>query len=130
MSNTWDLSGSDTDPDAPGWTPDDTTVLDPCPTWCTSHLWIVPAKVEGVWRVPGGELHLEQEFQQLGGFLVTPDGRTAIESGRLRGNEIQLRIGPTSFRGRVAPADTATVMSGTARSSEDVRHWRGERVQP
>ena len=35
VSNTWDLSGSEDDPDAPGWTPDRTVVLDPCPTWCT-----------------------------------------------------------------------------------------------
>jgi len=32
VSNTWDLSGSDENPDAPGWTPDRSVVLDPCPT--------------------------------------------------------------------------------------------------
>lgn len=133
VSNTWDLSGSDTDPDAPGWTPDATTVLDPCPTWCTSHLWMVPAKVQGVWRLPGGELHVKQEFQRLIGFLATPNGRIPIQSGHLRGNEIHFRIGISSYRGHVTPADTtgiSTVMSGTARSSEDARHWRAIRVRP
>ena len=32
VSNTWDLSGSDENPDAPGWTPYRSVVLDPCPT--------------------------------------------------------------------------------------------------
>ena len=48
VSNTWKLDGWDDDPDAGnGWAPDETVVLDPCPTWCTSLLWVVPARVEG-----------------------------------------------------------------------------------
>src|SRR5690606_20325870 len=26
------------------------TVTDDCTSWCTAHLWIVPAKVEGTWQ--------------------------------------------------------------------------------
>ncbi len=48
VSNTWKLDGWDDDPDAGNdWAPDETVVLDPCPTWCTSLLWVVPARVEG-----------------------------------------------------------------------------------
>ena len=65
------MRGTDDDPDAPGWDPDQTIVLDPCPGFCTAHLWTVPAKVEGVWRLDneGGELHLEQRFQIVTGQL-------------------------------------------------------------
>ena len=83
VSNTWDLSGSAEDPDAPGWTPDRTVVLDPCPTWCTSLLWIVPAKIEGTWRLATGELwlRLDQTFQMVSGTLQT-ETRDDTDRGR------------------------------------------------
>src|SRR5687768_279717 len=35
------------------WAPDDTqNMTENCDQWCTSHLFIVPAKVRGQWRVP------------------------------------------------------------------------------
>ena len=40
-----------------------------CMNWCTAHLWIVPAKVEGTWKTPQGELVLKQSFQMLTGTL-------------------------------------------------------------
>ncbi len=44
------------------WTPDQTIQAGPeCTSWCRAHLWIVPAKVRGTWKLPdGGELTLEQ----------------------------------------------------------------------
>ena len=51
VSNTWDMRGTDDDREAPGWNPDQTIVLDPCPGFCTAHLWTVPAKVGGIWRL-------------------------------------------------------------------------------
>src|SRR4026209_1275436 len=36
-----------------------------CTSWCTSLLWIVPAKVEGTWQMPAGDLKLTQQFQML-----------------------------------------------------------------
>src|SRR5437667_708379 len=41
------------------WKADDTvTVTDDCASYCTAYLWIVPAKVEGKWQLPQGELTL------------------------------------------------------------------------
>ena len=119
VSNTWDLSGSDEDPDAPGWTPDRTVVLDPCPTWCTSLLWIVPAKVEGTWQLGNGALQLEQRFQQVSGTLRTEAGAVPIEDGRLQGTEIQFRTGDTRYTGSV----TATTMHGVAQSPSGSVDW-------
>lgn len=123
VSNTWDLRGSDTAPDAPGWAADATVVLDPCPTWCTSLLWIVPAKVAGAWQTDAGELMLEQRFQELSGELRTADGTVAISGGRLRGEEIGFVAGGVSYAGRVAGA----TMSGTARTPDGVTAWRAAR---
>ena len=80
------------------WEPDETqTVGNDCSTWCTALFWIVPAKVEGTWRMPTGELTLKQTFQMLSGTL----GSTPISSGRMRGNDITFTAGGVNYTGRV-----------------------------
>jgi precorrin-6B methylase 2 len=81
------------------------TVEKDCTTWCTALLWIVPAKVEGNWAVGGETLTLTQKFQMLTGTLGT-----AAVTGRLRGNEITLTAGKTTYKGQV----NGNAMSGTA----------------
>src|SRR5215204_1698158 len=50
------------------WEADETqSVTGDCSSWCTALLWIVPAKVEGTWQTPKGELKLTQEFQNISG---------------------------------------------------------------
>src|SRR5687768_14101259 len=51
VSNTFDMSD---------WKPDETAILPGCNSWCTAHLWIVPAKVAGTWMLPQGELAIKQ----------------------------------------------------------------------
>src|SRR5262245_53062827 len=72
------------------WEPDVTeTVGNGCSTWCTALFWLVPAKVEGTWRMPSGELTLKQTFQMVSGTL----GTTPITNGRLRGADITFTAG-------------------------------------
>src|SRR5881409_4217231 len=48
------------------WKADDTiTITDDCASYCTTYLWIVPAKVEGRWQLPQGELTLNQTYQMI-----------------------------------------------------------------
>jgi len=86
------------------WEDDATeTVSGECVSWCTAHFWIVPAKVEGTWQTPQGDLKLTQEFQKVKGTLgtqqvtgkllgdqltLTADNKT-IYTGRVNGNSIQ-----------------------------------------
>src|SRR5499425_298579 len=52
------------------WKPDETIEADKgCTSWCTAYLWIVPAKVEGTWQFPQGEMTLKQTFQMITGAL-------------------------------------------------------------
>ena len=52
------------------WSADETsTVGEGCSSWCTAYLWIVPAKVDGAWKLPQGDLTLKQEFQKVSGTL-------------------------------------------------------------
>src|SRR6476646_1448746 len=47
------------------WSADETaTVGEGCSSWCTAYLWIVPANVEGAWKLPQGDLALKQESQK------------------------------------------------------------------
>ena len=90
------------------WEPDETaTVADDCVSWCTALLWIVPAKVEGTWRLPQGDLTLKQEFQMISGTL----GSTPISGGRLRGKEITFIVGAVQYSGQV----NGSSMQGTVK---------------
>src|SRR5213593_592064 len=51
------------------WKPDQSSTVPGCNSWCTAHLWIVPAKVEGTWNLTQGELTLKQAFQMISGTL-------------------------------------------------------------
>ena len=80
------------------WEADQTeTISDDCTSWCTALLWIVPAKVEGSWTMPQGELKLAQQFQKVTGTL----GSQAIADGKLNGDEITFKVGSTTYTGKV-----------------------------
>ncbi len=69
-----------------------------CTSWCTALLWIVPAKVQGSWQTPQGELVLTQRFQMVSGTL----GGSQITGGRLRGDSLAFTVGGVAYQGKVA----------------------------
>ena len=84
------------------WTADETaSVGDGCSSWCTAYLWIVPAKVQGTWKLPQGELMLKQEFQMLSGTLRTAGKTLPLQSGKMRGDEIVFTAGGVEYTGKV-----------------------------
>ena len=88
------------------WEPDQReTVEKDCTSWCTALFWIVPAKVDGMWKTPTGTLTISQKFQTFTGML----GATAIAAGRLRGEEISFTVGAAKYTGKV----NGTKMEGT-----------------
>jgi hypothetical protein len=91
ISNTFDMGE---------WKPDQTSTVPGCNSWCTAHLWIVPAKVEGTWNLIQGELALKQTFQMISGTLKSGNTVTPI-NGRLNGEQISFTAGNTSYTGRV-----------------------------
>ena len=91
-----------------GWSPDFTTRADgDCGSWCTVHLFHVPAKVGGTWQMPGGQLTINQSFQKISGTLATGGNSTPIE-GSLMGEEITFTAAGATYTGRV----NGTAMSG------------------
>ena len=69
-------------------------------SFCTAHLWIVPARVAGSHRIPQGELTLNQEFQMLTGTLRT-EGKTFALEGRVRGEDVTFNAGGRKYIGRM-----------------------------
>jgi precorrin-6B methylase 2 len=80
------------------WEADESeTVNDDCTSWCTAHLWIVPAKVDGTWQLPQGTLTIKQEFQNFSGTL----GSSEISGGKLNGANIEFSVGGQKYTGTV-----------------------------
>lgn len=112
------------------WTPDDTfTVSSPegantteqCTSWCTALLWIIPAKVQGTWKLAQGELALTQTYQNISGTLKS-GGTSAAVSGKLNGSEITFNAGSVEYRGRVnGNAMQGTMSAGGSFSASKVR---------
>jgi hypothetical protein len=96
------------------WEPDTSeTIGGDCTSWCTAHLWIVPAQVQGTWQAGQNALTLTQKFQNVTGTL----GSTAITGGKLRGDEITFSAGGTKYTGKVNGNSISGTMSGGSSGS-------------
>ncbi len=104
------------------WEPDETFALK-CEAFCTAFLWIVPAKVEGTWRLGQGELTLKQEYQMLTGTLRNGGQALAISGGKLHGDEIRFSAGGAEYRGRV----NGSVIEGTVKTGAGAKPWSASR---
>ena len=92
VSNTFDMED---------WTADETATIPNCTSWCNALLWIVPAKVQGTWKLEQGTLTLSQNFQMVSGSLITGSISTPLSNGRLRGDQITFTAGNMQYTGRV-----------------------------
>ena len=78
--------------DMDDWKPDQTENVAGCTNWCTAHLWIVPAKVDGNWKMPQGELAIKQTFQMISGTLKNGSSSSADQwQAQRRSNHLHRR---------------------------------------
>ena len=100
VSNTFDMGE---------WEPDQTIHLTELNIgWSTAHFWVVPAKVEGTWKLDGGQIKFTQTFQNISGTLTIGNAATEF-SGKLNGDKISFKAGGTEYIGTVK----GNTMSGT-----------------
>jgi precorrin-6B methylase 2 len=105
------------------WQPDQTAHMEgSCQTWCTAFLWIIPAKVEGKWRLPEGELDIAQRFQRISGSLISGEKNTTV-NGSLNGNKVSFKAGDAEYAGQV-DGDT---ISGTIQANGTSTKWTATR---
>lgn len=103
VSNTFDMGD---------WKPDESATVPGCSSWCTAHLWIVPAKAAGTWKLPQGELTLKQTYQTVSGTLRAGNTMMPV-TGKLYGDQITFSAGGTQYTGRV----NGHIMEGKAGGS-------------
>ncbi|HEX6268498.1 MAG TPA: class I SAM-dependent methyltransferase, partial [Burkholderiales bacterium] len=107
-----------------GWEPEEVGKLyGNCTSWCTAYLYIVPANVAGTWRLPQGELRLEQDFRRLSGTLSSNGTSLPISDAQLSGERIAFTAGMTRYEGRVRGKE----MSGTVKG-RSAGHWKAVRA--
>jgi precorrin-6B methylase 2 len=102
-----------------GWTADQIETVPDCEQWCRALLWIVPVNVQGTWRLPEGDLTLQQEYQMVSGSL----GGTPIANGRLRGDRIAFTLGRAEYTGRVH----GNTIEGAVSDGGSVSTWKASR---
>jgi len=113
------------------WSPDETASVE----GYTAYLWIVPAKVQGRWKVDSAEasveLVLDQTYQKLAGKVSGTGYSPSLGDPLLQGNTIQFTLVDASgrfqrFRGTI-DGDT---MDGTVRPQDkpEVR-WTARRMK-
>jgi hypothetical protein len=109
------------------WLPDDTVRAgDSCETWCLALLWIIPAKVQGTWKLPQGELNLSQQFQVVTGTLTGTRGALSVENGKMNGSEIAFTVDGARYRGKV----NGDTMTGTREPVDGKSEaWTATRVK-
>jgi hypothetical protein len=109
------------------WEPDVSESYPPgCFNWCSLYLWIVPARVEGDWRAPQGELALKQKYQTITGTLGNGAKALPISGGRLSGDAIRFAAGGAEYRARV----NGNVIEGTVVENGAARSWKATRRTP
>ena len=84
------------------WKPDQTTRLNESnSSWYTAHLWIVPAKVDGTWKLNDGQIRFNQNFQEITG-TITIEGKSTELTGKLNGDKISFMAAGTEYTGTVS----------------------------
>ena len=105
------------------WKPDETVSVQEnkgCSSYCTALLWIVPAKVEGTWKLLEGELTFTQRFQRFSGTFKSGSNNVAIKNGQLSGALISFSIGDANYTGRV----NGDTMEGIYESGGITTKWK------
>jgi SAM-dependent methyltransferase len=111
-----------------GWAPDEKEELPDteCSDWCTVMLFIVPARIEGVWRQGQQELTITQQFQKISGTLAEGGRLSPITDGGMRGDQLAFVAGGAEYRGRV----TGDRIEGTVTAAGRATPWSLTRTPP
>jgi SAM-dependent methyltransferase len=100
------------------WKPDLEVTIDENSSWNTALLWIVPARVNGNWKLGNSELALNQEFQRFYGTLKDGNKTIPVSDGKLDGSNISFKVGGATYTGKVTNDNsiTGTVINGSNKS--------------
>ena len=109
------------------WEPEQTVIVKDrtdCGDYYTALFWIVPAKVEGAWKLPQGDLTLKQSFQTFSGTLKSGAKTVPVTNGKLTGDAISFSVGNGRYTGRVS----GNTMQGNLESGGNSTKWTATRI--
>ncbi len=110
VSNTFDMGD---------WEADEKfEVKEGCSSYCRGFYWVVPAKVEGTWKVGNSELSLKQAYQVLTGTVKTGNVIAPLK-GKMVGDTITFTAGDTEYTGKV----TGNAIEGVTKSKGAEGKW-------
>jgi SAM-dependent methyltransferase len=92
--------------------------------WYAALMWVIPAKVEGIWHLGSDLLTIYQQFQIVYGTLKTEDKTSIINEGRLNGDLITFNVNGATYSGKITGE---TTMSGTLTSGSVKKEWNATR---
>jgi SAM-dependent methyltransferase len=114
VSNTFDMGD---------WEADEKfEVKEGCTSYCRGFYWVVPAKVEGTWKVGASELALKQTYQMLTGTLKTGNVIAPLK-GRLTGDSITFTAGDTTYTGKV----NGNAIEGVSKAGSTEAKWQASK---
>lgn len=106
------------------WTADRiVTAEEDCPDYCVAYFWIVPAKVEGRWQLPQGEILFRQTFQKITGTVKSSAGALEMRDGTIEGSRISFSAGDREYVGHIA----GNRIDGVARTGAGIHEWTATR---
>jgi hypothetical protein len=107
------------------WKPEERVeISEGCTNHCTALFWIVPAKLEGTWKMPQGELELKQEYQMLSGAMKVGSTSAVIKDGKITGPRFTFSVGNTTYTGQVQ----GNTIEGVSKSATGETTWRATRA--
>jgi SAM-dependent methyltransferase len=92
--------------------------------WYSALMWIIPAKVAGVWKLGEDTLKLRQEFQMVYGTLKKGGKTSIISEGRLNGEIISFSVVGATYSGRVSGKN---LLTGTVITDTGKKNWKATR---
>jgi SAM-dependent methyltransferase len=116
VSNTFDMDD---------WMPEQRIrISEGCTRYCTAFFWIVPAKLEGTWKMPRGELALKQTYQMLSGTMKVGNASAVIKAGKVTGQRVTFSVGNIIYTGLV----NGNTIEGVSKSATGETQWRATRA--
>lgn len=116
VSNTFDMGD---------WQPDETAEAGgECRSYCRALFWVVPAKVDGLWKTAIGDLKIDQKYQKFVGSLAgTGNVVATITDGKLTGDAIEFTAAGVQYTGKVV-GDT---IEGSAKGASGATPFKATR---
>ncbi|PAL85517.1 hypothetical protein, partial [Acinetobacter baumannii] len=82
-----------------------------------AYKWVIPAKVQGTWRLGDKQLVLTQKYQMVEGTLREEGAATAIGEGRIDGTKISFVAGQQLYTGEISGKTMQGTVEGGGRWS-------------